>query len=117
MWYRRITEYNDIEPSPIRATPTPQRPDVRFGQNSFEIVPFGPAPPKILISTSSKRKLSESNIEEMDDVTSFKRVRVISKKDRIKHVPGPFASYTTTSGTSILNPQARLQAEEREKRK
>src|SRR5437016_2929588 len=117
MWYRRITEYNDIEPSPIRVPPTPQRPDVRFGQSSFKIVPFGPAPPKIRISISSKRKLSESNFEETDDVMSFKRVRVISKKDRIKHVPGPFASYTTTSGTSILNPQAKQQVEEREKRK
>jgi Ankyrin repeats (3 copies) len=117
MWYRRITEYNDVENSPIRVTPTPSRSDVRFGQNPFEVVPFGPAPPKIRISTSSKRKLSESNIEETDDVTSFKRVRVISKKDRVKHVPGPFASYITTSGTSILNPRARQQAEEREKRK
>src|SRR2546423_14403224 len=98
MWYRRITEYNDIEPSPMRVPPTPQRPDVRFGQSSLEIVPFGPAPPKIRLSTSSKRKVSASNFEETPAVTSFKRARVISKKDRIKHVPRPFASHTPTSG-------------------
>jgi tetratricopeptide (TPR) repeat protein len=81
------------------------------------MVPFGPEPPTIRISTPSKRKLSESNVEETDDITSFKRVRVISKKNRIKHVLGPFSSHTTTSGDSILNPQAKQQAEERAVRK
>lgn len=47
-----------------------------------------------------------------DDISQFKRIRVVSKKNRIKHVPGPF-SYQSTGEGSVMNPTQRQEADER----
>ena len=97
MWYRRITEYNDIDPAPPvsqRPIHKPREEIVVFGQTSFSKVIFGPQLPEHL-SASKKRKRDEVP---NNDITLFKRVRVLSKKTRvrrIKQISGPFTRLAT----------------------
>ena len=92
MWYRRMTEYNDIDPPPPVSQMPMRKPwegVVVFGQTSFSKVIFGPELPEH-ISASKKRKREDV---QYDDITLFKRVRVLSKKTRvrrIKQISGPF---------------------------
>jgi hypothetical protein len=117
MWYRRITEYKDIEPDPVNIPTIPKNSKAVFGQHGFESVVFGPPKPRTGYSPSaSKRKLGETDIEDTEDVAYFKRVRIISKKERIKHAPGPFAGHNVGTSESILDPKAKQEAEEREAR-
>ncbi|PVH89250.1 hypothetical protein DL98DRAFT_647802 [Cadophora sp. DSE1049] len=114
MWYRRITEYKDVEPPP---PPPPTRSfrlhKVRFGQNPFAA--DVPVPLRSEGPTSNlpdKRKLATAEIQDLDDVSYFKRVRMISSKIRIKHIPGPFSTHAKSSLDSVLSPQVRLEAQE-----
>ena len=94
MWYRRITEYNDVDPSPPVSQTSPRETHVVFGQPSFGSIMFGPALPAHL-SASKKRK--RENVPH-DDITLFKRVRVLSKKTRfrrINQISGPFIGPAT----------------------
>ena len=92
MWFRRITEYNDIDPSPPASQAPLRKPRQEiavFGKTSFGMVVFGPQPSDHL-AASRKRKREDSQI---DDITLFKRVRLLSKKTRIrrfKQTLGPF---------------------------
>ena len=92
MWYRRVTEYNDVDPTPPSSQMpirNPREEVVVFGQSSFKKVVFGPELPEH-ISASKKRKREDV---QNDDITLFKRVRVLSKKTRvkrIKQISGPF---------------------------
>lgn len=109
MWYRRITEYNDVDPPPPKSRMPlrkPQEEIVVFGQTSFSKLIFGPELPEHL-AASKKRK--REDVQD-DDITLFKRVRVLSKKTRvrrIKQISGPFTRLAaakngfTGSATSV----------------
>ncbi len=92
MWYRRITEYNDVDPSPLVSLIPLRKPReevVVFGEASFSKIIFGPGIPEH-ISASKKRKREQV---QNDDITLFKRVRVLSKKTRVRRIEqilGPF---------------------------
>ncbi len=92
MWYWRVTEYNDVDPSPPMIQMPLRKPReevIVFGETSFSKILFGPELPEHL-SASKKRKREDV---QNDDITLFKRVRVLSKKTRvrrIKQVSGPF---------------------------
>ena len=83
MWYCRITEYNDIELPSVPAPATPRSQDIRFGAVAFGPTSVPTPCPKSKLTNSSKRKLSVTDIEEVDDIAHFKRVRVISKKSHL----------------------------------
>lgn len=100
MWYRRITEFKDVDPpqsmnqSQIRKLR--DAPAV-FGQSSFKSIVIGPPAPSEDMSDSRKRKLE--HVQD-DDITRFKRVRVLSKKTRVRRTkPGPetFIRFATQS--------------------
>jgi len=61
--------------------------------------------------------LSDANIVETEVVSCFKRVRVISKKQRIKRIPGPFSSYASMPQEFVLSPQEKLDVEGRTARR
>ena len=120
MWYCRITEINEIEPQPVVRMPTPstRRTKVQFGQNPFADIKFGPAPPPRISITradigSSKRKLDDSELEDASDPSLFKRVRLISKRDRVRRVAGPFSQSSSGLGHSAMDAKAKQKAEER----
>ncbi|KAF4636663.1 hypothetical protein G7Y89_g1430 [Cudoniella acicularis] len=119
MWYRRITEYQDTEPAPLNIPPLRRNTKAAFGQHGFaSVVLFGPQKPQNgATGSATKRKLSETELEDTQDVSFFKRVRVVSKRQRIKYVPGPFARHNAVAGDSILDPKAKQKAEAREARK
>ena len=89
MWFRRITEYNDIDPpSPANQAPLrkPREEVAVFGKTSFSMVVFGPPPPDHLAAFRKRKR-------EDNDITLFKRVRLLSKETRIrkiKHISEPF---------------------------
>ena len=99
MWYRRITQYNDVDPPP----PVCQLPlrkyreaVVMFGQTSFSKVIFGPEL-RDPLSASKKRKWDDG---QNDDIILFKRVRVLSKKTRVRRIKqssGPFTRLARAS--------------------
>ena len=100
MWYRRITEYDYIDPPPpanqiptrkLRETPAV------FGSSPFKAIVFGPPPsndPEDLMGT--KKRKSENTHD--NDIARFKRVRVLSKKTRVRTSrpgPKPFIRFAT----------------------
>ncbi|KAH9212127.1 hypothetical protein DL95DRAFT_464179 [Leptodontidium sp. 2 PMI_412] len=113
MWYRRITEYKDVEPpSPPKMTSI-QRKHVLFGQSSFAITPvITSRPEEPTFNGPSKRKSRDTETENMNNVSHFKRVRVISSKRRIKHIPGPFLTHARSTTESVLSPRAKMEAQE-----
>jgi hypothetical protein len=62
---------------------------VQFGQNAFQGLAFGPKPFSKFPPVSTKRKLESTEIVE-DDIACFKRVRLVTSKERVKFIPGPF---------------------------
>ncbi|MCJ1377619.1 hypothetical protein MMC17_000714 [Xylographa soralifera] len=102
MFYRRVTEYNDIDPRPP-AKSKPFRP--RNVTISFGVSPFSHITNRRdkfnsqteLLSVSKKRKLDVL----VDDVKHFRRVRIISRKDRLKAQPAIqrlFGGYSNSYG-------------------
>ncbi|KUJ09637.1 uncharacterized protein LY89DRAFT_274853 [Mollisia scopiformis] len=90
MWYRRITEFMDVDPPPsVRVHTTRPAEKVKFGHNAFSGFTFGPKPASKFPPVSTKRKLDCIELEE-DDIAHFKRVRLITSKERVKFIPGPF---------------------------
>jgi hypothetical protein len=90
MWFRRITEYKDIEPTPINIPSIPKASKAVFGQHGFGSVVFGPPKPDLESASSTsnaKRKLGETDLEDAENVVYFKRVRLITKQERIMHLP------------------------------
>lgn len=83
MWYQRITEYHDVEPSlppskipsQILHSKTPV-----FGQNPFSTVIFGPEPPHGSLSSKKRKHENPDDAE----IALFKRVRLLSKKTRVR---------------------------------
>ena len=99
MWYRRIIESNDDDPPPS-VTQVPlrefQEEVAVSGQTSISKVIHGPEFPRNL-SASKKRKREDI---QNDDITRFKRVRVLSKKKRVrrmKHISGSGRHETSTA--------------------
>lgn len=91
MWYRRITEIMDIDPPPpsrihLKRSPAEK---VQFGQNAFQGLLFGPIPPSKFPPVSAKRKRNAVELAE-DDIAHFKRIRLITSKERVRFIPGPF---------------------------
>ena len=92
MWYRRITEHNDVDlPPPGSQMPIrkPRQEVVVLGQTSSQKVVFVYELPK-QISVSKERK--RKDVQD-DDSILFKRVRLISKKTRVRRIKrfsGPF---------------------------
>jgi hypothetical protein len=62
---------------------------VQFGQNAFQGLAFGPTPPSKFPPVSVKRKLDVVELAE-DDIAHFKRIRLITTKERVRFIPGPF---------------------------
>lgn len=118
MWYRRITEYKDVEPpSPPKMTSI-RRKHVLFGQSSFAITPVTTSrPEEPTFNGPSKRNSRDTETENMNNVSYFKRVRVISSKTRIKHIPGPFLTHARSTTEYVLSPRAKLEAQEQTLRK
>ncbi|KAH8819392.1 hypothetical protein F5884DRAFT_10370 [Xylogone sp. PMI_703] len=104
MWFRRITEFVDVEPPPaIRITPArPPSERVQFGIHAFQGKAFGPVPRSKFPPVSVKRKLESTDLAE-DDIAHFKRIRLVTSKERVKHAPGPFQhSKTFDTDLSLL---------------
>jgi hypothetical protein len=78
----------DVDPPPTIKVHRPQE-KVQFGQNAFSGVSFGPKPPSKFTPVSVKRKIDATELAE-DDIAHFKRVRLITSKERVRFVPGPF---------------------------
>ena len=82
MWYRRITEINEIDspnpPDPAKRL-RPCSNKLSFRQTPFKVVVIGPQEPPEL---SQKRKQGEDDA----GLKQFKRVRLLSKKTRIRQV-------------------------------
>jgi hypothetical protein len=62
---------------------------VQFGQNAFQGLAFGPTPPSKFPPVSVKRKLDVVELAE-DDIAHFKRIHLITTKERVRFIPGPF---------------------------
>jgi tetratricopeptide (TPR) repeat protein len=91
MWFRRITEITDVDPPPTPRVYVKRPPVeiVQFGQNAFQGLAFGPTPPSKFPPVSVKRKLDVVELAE-DDIAHFKRIRLITTKERVRFIPGPF---------------------------
>lgn len=95
MWYRRIIEYNDVDPSTSvqKAIARKLREErAVFGRSAFGSVFRGPALPAQLSEKRKRESFQDA------DIKSFKRVRVLSKMTRfrkIEHLPRPFAGLAT----------------------
>ena len=78
MWYRRITETYEVELPPSEPLPSPWKTKVQFGESPFGRVTSEPLP-------LTKRKVDEMDAE--NDFMDFKRVRIISRRKRVKRPP------------------------------
>ncbi|KAH7410535.1 hypothetical protein BKA64DRAFT_357102 [Cadophora sp. MPI-SDFR-AT-0126] len=101
IWYRRVTELLDEEELPMSPAPTSSRnrqTTAQFGKPSFNDISYGPKPPSQFpaLPSSPKRKLDCTQLEE-DDLSQFKRIRLVSKEKRQK--VGPFLSYPVGEAT------------------
>jgi hypothetical protein len=79
MWYRRITEFKDVDPSLAIKVSVARSSlgKVQFGRNAFQGLVFGPKPFSKFPPVSTKRKLKSTEIVE-DDIACFKRVRLVT---------------------------------------
>jgi hypothetical protein len=96
MWYRRITEIYEVEPPPPEPLPSPWKTKVQFGQN-----PFGRVTSEL--SPLKKRKVDEMDAE--SGLMDFKRIRLISRRKRVKRpptFPTPFQVQTPTAWPTPL---------------
>jgi hypothetical protein len=113
MWYRRITEFKDVDPSPaIKVSvvrPSPGK--VQFGRNAFRGLVFGPKSFSKFPPVSTKRKLESTEIVE-DDIACFKRVRLVTSKERVKFIPGPFHQEQISGNDFSLDAATRYTLEE-----
>lgn len=75
MWFRRVQEIHEVEPPKVVPLPKHWSKPAQFGEKAFSGVSFGPAAPK--------RKLEDHDGED-GDYTRFKRVRMISRQQRLK---------------------------------
>ena len=85
-----MTELLDEEEPPIYPPPPSLRnyqTTAQFGKPSFNDISYGPKPPSQFqpLSSSPKRKLDCIQLEE-DDLSQFKRIRLVSKEKRKKLV-------------------------------
>jgi hypothetical protein len=80
MWFRRITIIHDIEPQPQVPIPSPWRSRPGFGKVGFTGLVSGPVRP-------GKKRVAPADIDGEDDLREFKRVRVITRKERTKLQP------------------------------
>jgi len=77
MWYRRITEIEEVDPPPSAARPTPPADNPVLDLAAFTTLPpLSPAG-----TTLRKRKMSD---DVRDMVSHFKRVRLVTKRIRIR---------------------------------
>jgi hypothetical protein len=81
LWYRRVTEIFEVDPPPPETIPTPWKARAQFGMASFGQT----ASESSLIK---KRKADEVSSSE-ESLIEFKRIRLISKKRRIKRSQAP----------------------------
>jgi ribosomal protein S7 len=96
-----VTELLDEEEPPIYPPPPSLRnyqTTAQFGKPSFNDISYGPKPPSQFqpLSSSPKRKLDCIQLEE-DDLSQFKRIRLVSTEKRKKI--GPFLSYPVGGAT------------------
>lgn len=95
MIYRRITDVVDVDScSPPKMSNPWSRPHV-FGEASFENSPsvFGPKP---------KRKWEPEDWQDLSEqISSFKRVRILTKEERIRNCV--FSSWSKSSPLDALN--------------
>lgn len=112
MWYRRITEFPDVDlPDPVRVQVFERPSKVHLGQNAFSGITFGPKAPSKYPPVSVKRKLDKIELEE-DDIAHFKRVRPITSNERVRFIPGPFRGFLNAASDLLLAVADRQQAEE-----
>jgi hypothetical protein len=97
MWYRRVTEIYEVEPPSSETLPNPWKDKVRFGQSPFGQVTSEPPPTK-------KRKSSEDSVVE-DSLMEFKRIRLISKRKRIKGPLKPSLPFKFQAPTAWPTPR------------
>ena len=108
--YRRITEYDDSEPSQRLDQIPSQRfmvSKLKFGQSPFPHIAFGPALPEEPDSGARCRKRKAGNIDD-NDISLFKRVRMVSRKKRVRKPPSRTSPFTTYAGSrGSFNPTGR----------
>ena len=96
-----MTELFDEEEPPISPSPPSRRnyqTTAQFGKPFFSDILYGPKPPSQFqaLPSSPKRKLDCIQLEE-DDLSQFKRIRLVSKEKRKK--TSPFLSYPVGGAT------------------
>ena len=102
MWYRRIIEYSYVDPpSPANQIQTRklQEAPAVFGQGPFKAIVFGPPPSNDHEDLMGSGKRKSDQIQD-NEIARFKRVRILSKKTRVrKSGPGrePFTRFFTES--------------------
>jgi hypothetical protein len=77
MWFRRITIIQDVEPQPQVPVPSPWRSKSEFGKAGFGGMVSGPARP-------GKKRVTPADVDGEDDLREFKRVRLITRKERTR---------------------------------
>lgn len=111
MFYRRIIEYNEVDPfkgSSRSQNQKSREAAVTFGQSPFKCVVFGPEEPDASKQNTASRKRKHGDSHD-SDIVLFKRVRILSRKTRIRQVkPGStpysrFAKSTTAFPPVLLN--------------
>lgn len=90
IWFQRITEFFDLDPA--EALKYPQHYKAEF---NFDVSSNVPKPPAIFSPTSSKkRRFDTTDFSDLaeDDVSLFKRIRLISKQSHPRKAQdGPFS--------------------------
>ena len=104
-----------MEPPPaIKVwSPNPSLGKVQFGQSAFQNLRFGPKPHSKFSPLSTKRKLEATEIAE-DDMACFKRVRLVTSKERVKFIAGPFHQVQLSDPDLSSNVAMRYKLEESE---
>ena len=98
--------------SPPALSSRTNRSPAEFGKPSFNNISYGPKPPSQFqaLPSSPKRKLDSTELEE-DDLSQFKRIRLVRKERRVKGVSNPFLQHPIGS-KSALDPADRQQKDE-----
>lgn len=84
MWFRRITVLQESEPPPQVPVPRPWKEKSEFGKSGFTGVLSGTVSGPV---KPGKRRVRPSDLDGEDDLREFKRVRLITKRLRVRRRP------------------------------
>ncbi|KAJ4305461.1 hypothetical protein N0V90_000992 [Kalmusia sp. IMI 367209] len=77
MWFRRVIVITEVDPPATVPLPNPWKSMAAFGKPSFSTQLSGPLRP-------GKRRIAADDLEGEDDMSEFRRVRLVAEKRRVK---------------------------------